>query len=64
MTNLIPTYKYECKQSGFKRFQLNPSGHVQSAEVSLIGGGSDIVFKGNGFYMQRAMPEVPLAQNA
>ena len=52
--------------NGFKRFLINPSGHVLSAAVSY--GGSSVraaaSFLGATAFTQRTIPAVPPAQDA
>ena len=54
----MPTYEYECKQCRFhfERFQKMSDQPLQTCPECggivrrLIGAGSGIIFKGNGFY--------------
>jgi putative FmdB family regulatory protein len=57
--NAMPTYDYECSQCGhrFEVFQSMSDEPVASCEKCsgpvkrLIGGGTGIIFKGSGFYV-------------
>jgi putative FmdB family regulatory protein len=55
----MPTYDYECQDCNarFEVFQAINDDHLQKCEKCggslkrLIGGGSGIIFKGSGFYV-------------
>ena len=55
----MPTYEYECKSCGktFEAFQSMTDAPIESCPACgkgvrrLIGGGSGIIFKGSGFYV-------------
>jgi putative FmdB family regulatory protein len=55
----MPTYEYECKSCGktFEAFQSMADAPLEScpscgkAVRRLIGGGTGVIFKGSGFYV-------------